>query len=136
MRWDDVRDGLAAPGLFTWVGDPTLDLEEDAVRAGWTVWSLDTSETRTTDDFYGEVRAAWGLPPWFGDNLDALFDALRDAVDGPSVLVWDGSNAVTQIGEEFALGVMTVLRDTVAESDAFAVILRHDRLAELAETLE
>jgi RNAse (barnase) inhibitor barstar len=136
MRWDDVRDGLSAPGLFRWVGEPARDLEAESASAGWTVWVLDTGGVETTDDFYGEVRAAWGLPPWFGDNLDALFDGLRDAVDGPSVLLWDGSSAVGRIGEPFAVGVMTVLRDAISASDAFAVILRDDPLAELAEPLE
>lgn len=136
MRWDDVRDGISTPGLFQWVGDLHRDLESEAAAAGWTVWSLDTSGVETADDFYGEVRAAWGLPPWFGDNLDALFDALREAVDGASVLIWDGSRAVAQIGEPFAVDVMTVVRDTIAESDSFAVILRDDPLAELAEPLE
>lgn len=129
MRWDDVRNGLTAPDLFRWVGDPDRDLESDAAGAGWTVWSLDTGGVASADDFYSEVRAAWGLPPWFGDNLDALFDALRDAVAGPSVLVWDGSRSLEVVGESLAREVVAVLRDTINESEAFAVILREDPLS-------
>jgi len=135
MRWDDVRDGLTAPGMFQWVGEPDRDLESDAAGAGWSVWCLDTGGVASVDDFYGEVRAAWGLPPWFGDNLDALFDALRDAVAGPSVLIWDGSRAVQQVSESLAKSVIAVLSDTIAESDAFAVILREDPLSTEAEPL-
>lgn len=136
MNWDDVRDGRAAADLFRWVGESSRDLETEAVEADWTVWLLDTSAVETVDDFYGEVRAAWGLPPWFGDNLDALFDALRDAVDGPSVLIWDGSRAVERVGGSLAADVVRVLRDTVAESGVFAVILRDEPLAEVTRALE
>lgn len=136
MNWDDIRDGRAAADVFRWVGDPARDLETEAVESDWTVWLLDTSAVETADDFYGEVRAAWGLPPWFGDNLDALFDALRDAVDGPSVLIWDGSRAVELVGGSLASDVVKVLRDTIAESGAFAVILRDDPLAGVNRTLE
>jgi len=136
MKWDDVRNGLAPTGLFRWVGESARDLESEAVAADWTVWLLDTSTVQTVDDFYGEVRAAWGLPPWFGDNLDALFDALRDAVDGPSVLIWDGSRAVERVDAALAAAVVTVLRDTIAESAEFAVILRDDPLTDGARTLE
>jgi RNAse (barnase) inhibitor barstar len=135
MRWDDVRDGLTPPDVFRWIGDPSLDLESDAADSGWTVWFLDTTNVTSVDEFYGEVRAAWGLPPWFGDNLDALFDALCDAVDGPSVLIWDGSGAVDKISPSFAGQVLTVLRDTIAEADAFAVILRANPLGAEVETL-
>jgi RNAse (barnase) inhibitor barstar len=126
VRWDDVRDGLTAPDLFRWIGEPDLDLERDAADAGWTVWSLDTTAVTSIDEFYGEVRAAWGLPPWFGDNLDALFDALRDATEGPSVLIWDGSRSVATVSASLATNVLAVLRDTIDESDAFAVVLRAD----------
>jgi RNAse (barnase) inhibitor barstar len=136
MNWEDVRDGRAATDLFRWVGEPSRDLETEAVEADWTVWLLDTSAVETADDFYSEVRAAWGLPPWFGDNLDALFDALRDAVAGPSVLIWDGSRAVEQIGGSLAADVVRVLRDTIADAGAFAVILRDDPLADVIRTLE
>lgn len=128
MIWDDVRDGRAAPDVFRWAGSADRDLEAEAAAAGWTVWSLDTSSVGTVEDFYGEVRAAWGLPPWFGDNLDALFDALRDAVQTPAVLIWDGSRAVEHIDRAWADEVLTVLRDTVEESSAFAVVLRGDAM--------
>ena len=129
MKWDDVLAGRATPGLFRWVGIADRDIEAEAAAAGWTVWSLDTGGVRTVDDFYGEVRAAWGLPPWFGDNLDALFDALRELGDAPTVLVWDGSLAVAQVGPALADDVLEVLRDTIAEAAAFAVILRGEPMA-------
>lgn len=129
MRWADLRDGLGVPSqLFCWVGDPAFGLEAEATDSGWVVWLLDTGTVTSVDDFYGEVRAAWGLPPWFGDNLDALFDALRDAVSGPAMLVWDGSGAVERFDPQFAEGVVAVLTDAIAASDRFAVVLRADPL--------
>ena len=54
---------------------------------------------------------------------------------GPSVLIWDGSRVVEQVSESLAKSVIAVLSDTIAESDAFAVILREDPLSTEAEPL-
>ena len=39
---------------------------------------LDGTEIRDKAEFYDAVAAALGFPDWFGHNLDALADCLRD----------------------------------------------------------
>ena len=73
--------------------------------------TIDGTGIRTKADFYDAVAAALSFPDWFGRNLDALSDCLRDLSwlpDGEHVLVWsapevfedadpDGYEAVTDV---------------------------------------
>ena len=72
---------------------------------------IDGTRIRSKDDFYTEVAAALSFPDWFGRNLDALADCLRDLSwlpAGEHVLVWsapavfrdadlDGYRAVAEV---------------------------------------
>jgi hypothetical protein len=139
--FDTLLAGSASSGLFEWRGDPDRDLVTEAIGAGWAAWPLDTSAVTSRQGFYDEVRSAWGLPPWFGDNLDALFDALgemtaagvpgrgrRDEPDEPvrSLVVWDGSSALVEADPDLAASVLSVLRDAIDAADDFSVVLRRD----------
>ena len=124
--FDALLAGNASPGLFEWRGDPDRDLVVEAIGAGWAAWPLDTSAVTSREGFYDEVRSAWGLPPWFGDNLDALFDALGDLAIERSLVVWDASAALAEADPELAASVLSVFRDAIDASTGFAVILRRD----------
>ncbi len=53
--------------------------------------TIDGTAVRSKDDFYDAVAAALSFPGWFGRNLDALHDSLRDLSwlpPGEHVLVW------------------------------------------------
>ncbi|TXL62825.1 barstar family protein [Aeromicrobium terrae] len=125
-RFDDLLAGAASPGLFEWRGDAERDLVGEAIGAGWAAWPLDTSAVVSRQGFYDEVRSAWGLPPWFGDNLDALFDALGEMTFSESLVVWDGSAALADTDPELAASVLSVLRDAIDAADSFSVVLRQD----------
>jgi RNAse (barnase) inhibitor barstar len=127
--FDALLSGVASPGLFEWRGDLDRDLVAEAIATGWAAWPLDTSAVTSRQDFYDEVRSAWGLPPWFGDNLDALFDALGEmtSADVPGrgrLLVWDGSSSLAEVDPELAASVLGVLRDAIDAADDFSVVLR------------
>ena len=127
--YDNLLAGAASPGLFEWRGDPERDLVGDAIAAGWAAWPLDTSAVVSRQGFYDEVRSAWGLPPWFGDNLDALFDALGEmTAAGRTLVVWDGSSALAEADPELASSVLSVLRDAIDAADSFSVVLRQGPL--------
>jgi RNAse (barnase) inhibitor barstar len=60
------------------------------------------------------------LPDWFGKNLDALTDALRDLADDTAreiELVWDGTALIARNDPKAYAALLTVLRDVEAERD-------------------
>jgi RNAse (barnase) inhibitor barstar len=72
---------------------------------------IDGTRIRSREEFYDAVAAALSFPDWFGRNLDALYDCLRDLSwlpAGEHVLVWsapevfraadhDGFRAITDV---------------------------------------
>jgi hypothetical protein len=47
---------------------------------GYTTVSLDASTWQSDDDLHRDIAAALGFPDYYGKNLDALNDCLRDVV--------------------------------------------------------
>lgn len=45
--------------------------------------TLDFSHIHNKDDLYNELRTKLNLPPWFGNNLDALYDSLTGDIEMP-----------------------------------------------------
>lgn len=88
--------------------------------AGWRVARIRDATTR------GEVldafAAALAFPPYFGRNLDALWDCLTDLTT-PTVVVWEGwQRCAVEHPEDWA-GLMGVMRDRVGTQPPFAVVL-------------
>ena len=133
--FDSLLAGSTSPGLFDWRGDAGRDLEAEAIAAGWSAWPLDTSGVSTAEGFFDEVRAAWGLPPWSDDDLNALFDALGEMAIGPCLIVWDGSGSFARSEPDLAVAVLAVLRDAVGQADALAVVLRGDAIVNATDGL-
>lgn len=118
--------GSTSPGLFSWRGDPDRDLVGEAMAAGWRTLRLDTTSVDSVAAFYDEVAASWGLPSWFGRNLDALFDVLGDLTASRTVLVWEGLRELSDVDPMHAGAVLDVLRDASGQATSFAVIVRDD----------
>lgn len=122
--YESLLVGTTAPGIFQWLGDDTRDLAAIAIDAGWEALSLDTAEVKDRDGFYEELSSAWGLPPWFGNNLGALFDMIGEITTQPTVLIWDNAESLGNVDPDLGLAVMDVLRDCVGQAPSFSVILR------------
>lgn len=122
--YESLLAGTTAPGFFQWVGDSSRDLATVAIDAGWEALSLDTAGVKDGEGFYEELSAAWGLPPWFGNNLDALFDMIGEITTQPTVLIWDNAGRLGAVDPDLGLAVMDVFRDCVGQAPSFSVILR------------
>lgn len=118
--------GTTSPGIYHWVGGNSRDLGAEAADAGREVLLLDTSAITDRAAFYEEIVTAWGLPSWFGNNLDALFDVLGDITAGPTVLIWEELGHLAAAEPEFVASVLDVLRDAIEQAERFSVILRGD----------
>lgn len=79
--------------------------------------TIDGTTIRTKDDFYDAVAAALSFPAWFGRNLDALYDCLRDLSwlpRGEHVLVWSAPEVFERAEPAGYRAVLDVLRDAGA----------------------
>lgn len=124
--FDSVLSGVVSPGLFTWRGRADRDLVGEAQAAGWQALSLDTRRVTSFEGFYDEVATAWALPEWFGRNLDALFDALGDLAQRPTLIVWDGLRELADVDPVQTSAVVDVLRDASEQATALVLIVRDD----------
>ena len=123
---ESVLSGNASPGLFSWRGRPDRNLAEEATAAGWQALTLDTRGVASFDEFYEEVATSWVLPPWFGRNLDALFDVLGDLAQRPTLIVWDGLSELADVDPVRTSAVVEVLRDASGQAPALVVVVRDD----------
>lgn len=66
-------------------------------------------------DFYAAIEAIPETPGWFGRNLDALFDLVLAAIQGPLIIHWTHAEvSAASMGPDFDI-VVGVLRDAEAE---------------------
>ncbi|MEJ7633376.1 barstar family protein [Aeromicrobium sp.] len=122
--YDSLLAGSTSSGLFSWRGAPERDLVEEALSVGWQALTLDTRLVRTVEDFYEELATSWGLPGWFGRDLDALFDTLADLAVQPTVIIWDGLAHLADVDPVHASAVVDIFCDAVGQAPSLAVILR------------
>jgi RNAse (barnase) inhibitor barstar len=88
--------------------------------------SIDGTRIRSKDDFYTAVAAAMSFPDWFGRNLDALADCLRDLSwlpAGEHVLVWSSASVFRDADPQGYRAVAEVLTDRI-EPGVFRVVTR------------
>ena len=96
------------PGVYRVRGGTAL--AERRLRAwGWRVATLGAAPGGTKDDLLGAVGDALGFPDWYGRNLDALADLLRET-QVRRVVVTDWRVPEASIG-----GLLDVFADTGVE---------------------
>ena len=103
------------------------DIELVASSAGWRCVALDTTGIADRAGILVAIKEAFGFPAWFGHNLDALVDALRDVTFEPgTVLVWSGAATFATNDRQQYQKVLAVLRSRAAASNParFLALLR------------
>jgi RNAse (barnase) inhibitor barstar len=121
--------GHTSPGVYHWSSATDPDaVAHAAQRAGWRFVALDTWQVDDKEGFLDACRRAFDLPDWFGQNFDALDDALTDvrAADGAGVLVlWDGWAPLARSHRRVFDVALSVFSDRVdfERGGAFAVLL-------------
>lgn len=85
-----LRDGRTGPGAYTWHDTHDLDDIRHAVEvSGGHLGHVVGPVEPTRRAMHEALAAALDFPRWYGHNLDALADCLRD-VPGSTVVLWDG----------------------------------------------
>lgn len=113
--------GRIEPGVYAWRNAADVaDLRAAAELAGWRLAHLDGWRHPTLDGAYDELAAQLDFPDYFGRNLDALLDCLRD-LDTGTVVVWDGWS---EMADDARDALVRVLTQRAGERPAFAALLR------------
>ena len=87
---------------------------------------LDGTAITSKEAFFDAVAAALSFPDWFGRNLDALYDCLRDLSwlpAGEQELVWTASEVLREADPRAYTRIVDVLRDA-AEPGRLSVLIR------------
>jgi RNAse (barnase) inhibitor barstar len=99
--------GRTPPGAYRWHATyavDVVDVRHAVERAGWRFAHLDGVAVGSVPELHEALATALGLPDWYGRNLDALADCLRD-VPADTVVLWDAWSGVAR-AEPRAFGVV------------------------------
>ncbi|MGL5823540.1 MAG: barstar family protein [Nocardioides sp.] len=124
-----VLAGTRAAGVYRWRAAIEVDDIARAVeQAGWQFGYLDGWQAQTMHKFLRAAGVALAFPEYYGRNLDALADGLRDTPADPAarvLLLWDGWAPLARADESGFDRVLAVFRNRIAVADGrFAVLLR------------
>lgn len=117
--------GPAPAGVYRLRDDASVDAAVAvAEAAGWRVATASTDGVTERRAVFAALKDALGFPGWFGHNLDALVDCLRDVDTEPgTLLVWTGSAAFAAAAPDRFRAILAVLRDRALDPDAPARFL-------------
>ena len=88
--------GRTPPGAYRWhAAYDVAQVRHTVELAGWRFAHLDGAAVETARDLHDALAGALGFPDWYGRNLDALADCLRDLPTG-TVLLWDAWSGVAR----------------------------------------
>lgn len=86
----------AGPGVTHWGATyDVADVRHAVERAGRPFAHLDGRSIDSAARLHDALASELGFPSWYGANLDALADCLRD-VRTDTVLLWDGAFRLAQ----------------------------------------
>jgi RNAse (barnase) inhibitor barstar len=76
---------------------------------------LDGARLADAAAVYRELGQAFGFPAYFGNNPDALWDALGDYAGEPVTIVWrDATRSAERLGPQYA-AIVAVLKKAAAK---------------------
>jgi RNAse (barnase) inhibitor barstar len=88
--------GRTPPGAYRWHATHDVDDVRRSVEVADRPFAyLDGVAVESVPELHGALADALGFPDWYGRNLDALADCLRD-VDPATVLLVDAWGAVAR----------------------------------------
>lgn len=116
--------GHVEAGVWRWAGaaEPA-DVRHTVEYAGWRFGHVDGWTLESKPEVLAAVAEALEFPAYFGKNLDALVDCLRDVAE-PTVLLWDGWSPFARSDEHSFRAVLEIAGERAAAPPPFAVLLR------------
>lgn len=119
-----VLAGRHDPGVHRWASALEVEQVRHAVEhAGWGFGHVDGAGLEDLPGVLAAIGEALAFPAYYGRNLDALNDCLRD-LPGPTVLLWDAWGGFAR-AEAARFGVLVrVLGERDADDRPVEVLLR------------
>lgn len=115
-------DGSLAPGVYR-ASTSAADLVARLEEAGWRTGSIVGPPTKA--DVLRQLGVALRFPAYYGHNLDALWDCLRD-LSRPTAVVWSRWQAFAVDHPSDWAAIVELLRDRSVDEPAFALVLTAD----------
>lgn len=85
---------------------------------------LQGRELSSMDRLYDELARQLEFPPWFGRNLDALWDLLTTDIPGPiTIRIKQPKTAERLLGESYSR-ILDLFKEVEEERDDFKVVVR------------
>nr|1X1W_D Chain D, Barstar [Bacillus amyloliquefaciens]1X1W_E Chain E, Barstar [Bacillus amyloliquefaciens]1X1W_F Chain F, Barstar [Bacillus amyloliquefaciens] len=84
---------------------------------------INGEQIRSISDLHQTLKKELALPEYYGENLDALWDALTGWVEYPLVLEWRQFEQSKQLTENGAESVLQVFREAKAAGADITIIL-------------
>ncbi|MEP0391754.1 MAG: barstar family protein [Erythrobacter sp.] len=91
---------------------------------------IDGSNIQSEADFHKEIAGALSLGPYYGRNLNALWDVLSCDVERPVTLVWKNADASRKSMPADFEKITDLLRDIEKEDAAYDVSARFSFIAD------
>jgi RNAse (barnase) inhibitor barstar len=118
-----ILAGHHAPGVYRWhAAFGAADVRHTVEHAGWRFARVDGVGLEDKAAMMGALGTSLGASEHFGQNLDAVWDVLRD-VDVPLLLLWDEWGAFAR-ADRGTFDRMTGMFSDRAEQGGLAVLLR------------
>ena len=83
--------------------------------------TIDGLSMKKKDDFYQNIKKELGVPEYFGNNLDALYDILTEQPDILQMKFLHYNIMQSRLGTAFCKKLLKVLQD----ADIFTIIDEH-----------
>lgn len=119
-----VLAGRQHPGVHRWASAlEVADVQHTVEHAGWTFGYVDGAALESREEVLRAIGAALDFAPYYGANLDALNDCLRDLA-GPTVLLWDAWSGFARSAPGEFGRVIRVLGERDPADPVLEVLLR------------
>lgn len=85
------------------------------------IYNVDLTGVTDIRSLHERLRSSLPLPPWYGNNLDALYDALTELSGEVRIVVTSREGDVPENIREYTTRLYRVLRDAVEEAPGLTV---------------
>ena len=86
-----------------------------------TKYSVDFKGVHYYSEIHKALRKGLGLPGYYGENLDALWDCMREIIDNDVVIILKNYQAVEQIDKDYAEKILYVFCEAKHFADDYYI---------------